>query len=96
MSGSENDLTNSAVPVKWVVAAFGWLVVTFGSVLAGVFWVGGYKADTDRKIETLQASDELQSAIIGRLPDRLTRMEMIICATDDTARSRACNRLGNQ
>jgi len=96
MSEIGNDLTNSAVPVKWVAAAFGWLVVTFGSVMAGVFWVGGYKADTDRKIETLQASDALQSAVIGRLPDRLTRMEMIICATDDPARLRACNRLGRE
>ena len=89
----DDDLANRAVPLKFVLAGLVWLLGTFGSVMAASWWASGYKTDTDHKIASLQQSDALQSAVIGRLPDRLTRMEMILCTTEDGARKAQCDRL---
>lgn len=88
---NDDDLTNKAIPLKWVLAGLVWLLGTFGSVMTATWWASGYKSDTDHKIEALQASDAAQIAALGKLPDRLTRVETILCTTEDRARQAACN-----
>lgn len=86
----DDDLANRAVPLKFVLAGLVWLLGTFGSVMAATWWASGYKSDTDHKIEALKASDAAQLAALGRLPERLTRVETILCTTEDRARAAAC------
>lgn len=91
---NESDLTNKMVPLKLVLGAFIWLFTTFGTAASVVFWAGTYKSDTDSKIIALEKSDALQVAQLGQLPTRITRMEMILCTTEDPVRNAQCDRLG--
>lgn len=89
----DDDLTNSHIPLKWVFGGIAWLISASGFAATLIYNLGVYQAATDAKIETLQATDAAQIAALAKIPDRLTRMEMILCSTDDGARKAQCDRL---
>ena len=91
---NEINLTNRMVPLKLVAGVFIWMLTTFGTAAGVLFWAGVYKSDTDNKIAALEHADAAQTAQLGQLPNRITRLEMILCTTQDPVRNAQCDRLG--
>lgn len=99
-AGQKNDITQMSVPLRVAVALLGVIGGFVGSALLVSFYFGQTKKEieahfvkNDSAIEQLQKQDENQMRVLRVLPDRLTRLEMILCATGDQARAEACKML---
>lgn len=86
----DDDLTNSHIPLKWVFGGIAAVCAAGTFAFRLIYLLGIYQATTDAKIESLQANDTAQVAAIAKLPGRLTRMERIMCSTNEPERKAQC------